>query len=73
MLEEFKLRNRDIPLEESNQSDKKGIMNKLPGLFKNNATIKDAERTKQLKLGHQPISKRQDQYHYINRKQSEKH
>ena len=54
-MKKFKLTIGNIRTEESNQSEKKRVIEKFPDLFKNNTTIKDTETNIQLKPGHYPV------------------
>ena len=54
-MKKFKLTFGNIRTEESNQSEKKRVIEKFPDLFKNNTTVKDTEINIQLKPGHYPV------------------
>ena len=57
-MKKFKLTIGNIRTEESNQSEKKRVIEKFPDLFKNNTTLKDTERNIQLKPGHYPVKQK---------------
>ena len=57
-MKKFKLTIGRIQLADNNQSEREKVFNKFPDLFKNNETIKDAERNIQLKPGHYPVKQK---------------
>ena len=58
MDENIQTNYRRVKLAENNQSEKEKIINKLPGLFENNETIRDIEIKIQLKPGHFPVKQK---------------
>ena len=57
-MKKFKLTIGNIRSEESNQSEKKRVIEKFPDLFENDTTIKDTEINTQLKPGHYPVKQK---------------
>ena len=57
-IKKFKLTVGIIRVKDSNQLEKKRIIEKFPDLFKNNTTIKDTEINIQLKPGHYPVKQK---------------
>ena len=57
-MEKFKLIIRNIRVQDSNQSEKRQIIEKFPDLFKINTTIKDTEINIQLKPGHYMVKQK---------------
>ena len=49
---------RKILTDKNNQSEKKGVIEKFPDLFKNNTTKKDTKINIQLKQGHYPAKQK---------------
>ena len=56
-MKKFKLTIKNIRIQDSNQSKKKRVIEKLPAFLKNNTTIKDTEINIQLKPGHYSVKK----------------
>ena len=57
-LKKFNLTIGNIRTEDTNQSEKRRVIEKFPVLFKNNTTIKDTEINIQLKPGHYPVKQK---------------
>ena len=57
-MKKFKLTIGRIQLADNNQTERKKVFKKLPDLFENNETIKDAEINIQLKPGHYPVKQK---------------
>ena len=57
-LKKLKLTIGNIRVDGNNKSEKRRVISKLPGLFKNNTTIKDAKVNIQLKTGHYPVKQK---------------
>ena len=57
-MKKFNLPLRNIRTNENNQSEKQGVIEKFPDLFKNNTTVKDTEINIQLKPGQHPVKKK---------------
>ena len=57
-MKKFKLTIGSIRIQDNYLSEKKRIIEKFPGLFKNNTTIKDTEINIQLKSGHYPVKQK---------------
>ena len=68
----FKLTIGKIQLTENNQSEKVRMFEKVRDLFENNETIKDTEKKFSSNRDTTQSNKKQNQYHYIYRKKSEK-
>ena len=57
-MKRFKVTIGRIQLALINQSETDRIINKFPGLFENNRTIKETKINRQLKPGHYPVKQK---------------
>ena len=69
-MKKFNLTIKSNRLDENNQSEKKRVIVKFPDLFMINTTMKDTEIKIQLKPGHYPVNRKQDQFHYTYKTKS---
>ena len=57
-MKKFELTIGNIQVQDSNQSEKRRVIEKFPDLFKNNTTIENTEINIQLKPGHYPVKQK---------------